>query len=96
MAKIVWIVTIEDVKEYKGAGRFMNTDDYSIADVFLSKDSAVKKLKEYRDKERATDEYSNALSYEYYTPDSHYYVEYDYRAATYWREFTIIEEEAQD
>ena len=96
MAKTVWIVMIENAEEHKGAGRIMNTDYHSIADVFLSKESAVKKLKEYRDKERASDEYSDVLSYESYAPEERYYVEYDHRAVTYWREYIIIEEEAQD
>ena len=98
MAK-VYIVVLESMEQRKsGLMKELGKDvwnDHSIEGVYFSKDSAVKKLKEYCEENRSKDDYKNHLSYEIYDTDERYYVEYDYRAVTRWYDCTVIEYEAE-
>ena len=98
MAK-VYIITLEEMEQRKsGLMKELGKEawhDYSIEGVFSSKDSAVKKLKEFCEENRAKDDYKNHLSHEVYDVNEHYYVEYDYRAVTRWYDYIIVELEVE-
>ena len=90
----VYVITFETEELYKNGRMERSYEDHYVEGVYLTKESAVKKLQEYCNEARATEEYKNHMTHEIYDVGERYYVEYDYRALVKWKDYILTEMEA--